>query len=76
MMRWLAILAALFAAQPVAASPVPAAEVRQALVEVGDSIANSVLDDQGRARGDYDWQAGRWNEYEVALARWSGRLRD
>lgn len=50
----------------VAAKPVPAAEVRAALIEVGDSIANVVLDEQGRARGDYGWQTGRWSEYEVA----------
>ncbi len=52
-------------AAPVAA-PVPAAEVRAALVEIGDSIANVVLDETGRARGDYDTLAGRWTEYEVA----------
>jgi hypothetical protein len=63
-----ALAAAILAlwALPAAAKPVPADEVRQTLIEVADSIGGSVLDAQGRARGDYSWQAGEWSEYEAA----------
>jgi hypothetical protein len=49
-----------------AATPVPAAEIRAALVEVADGIDRAILDDEGRARGDYDWERGTWSPYEVA----------
>jgi hypothetical protein len=61
----LALLLVLLAA-PLAAQPVPAADVRRALVETADAIDTVLLDAQGRARGDYDWQSGEWREYEVA----------
>ncbi len=51
---------------PLAAQPVPANEVRAALVETANAIDTVLLDAQGRARGDYDWQSGKWREYEVA----------
>jgi hypothetical protein len=65
-MRWLLPLLALFCAPPALATSVPAAEVRQAIAEIADAIDAVLLDDQGRARGDYDWQSGTWREYEVA----------
>jgi uncharacterized protein YyaL (SSP411 family) len=63
-----AALAAVFLAfsLPVAAQPVPQFEVKQALTEIADGIDKVLLDGRGKARGDYDWQAGQWLEYEVA----------
>lgn len=58
----------LFTAAPVAAapSPVPAAEIRKALGETGTAIAQTALDQEGKARGDYNWREGTWSSYEVA----------
>jgi hypothetical protein len=61
----LACVAALLST-PLAAQSVPATEVRVALTETADAIDKVLLDEQGRARGDYDWQSGKWREYEVA----------
>ncbi len=65
-MRWIALLLFVLTGTPVAAEPVPAAAVRTALVESADAIDRVLLDEQGRARGDYDWKRGRWSDYEVA----------
>lgn len=65
MNKSLALVLLLWAA-PLAAQPVPATEVRAAVAEIADAIDTVLLDDQGRARGDYDWQSGTWREYEVA----------
>lgn len=51
---------------PVAAQPVPSKEVKQAITEIADSIDRVLLDENGKARGDYDWRSGQWREYEVA----------
>ncbi len=57
----------LFAPLPaVAADPVPSAEVRKALDETATAIAQSALDKDGKARGDYNWREGTWGPYEVA----------
>lgn len=56
----------LMLAAPIGAQPVPASEVRAALVETANAIDTVLLDVEGRARGDYDWQSGSWREYEVA----------
>jgi hypothetical protein len=53
-------------ALPAHAQPVPPAEVKQALVEIADGIDAVLLDETGKAKGDYDWEAGAWREYEVA----------
>lgn len=53
-------------AAPAAAQPVPATEVRTAVAEIADGIDQVLLDSDGKARGDYDWQSGEWREYEVA----------
>ena len=65
-MRGVLALALLLFAAPAAAQPVPAADVRAAITEIADAIDTVLLDHQGRARGDYDWQSGSWREYEVA----------
>lgn len=48
------------------AQPVSPHEVQVALVEISDTIAARLMDDQGRARGDYHWADGEWREYEAA----------
>jgi uncharacterized protein YyaL (SSP411 family) len=63
--RFVAALA-LFAGTSAAAQPVPPVEVKAALTEIADGIDTVLLDEAGKARGDYDWQSGRWSEYEVA----------
>jgi uncharacterized protein YyaL (SSP411 family) len=40
--------------------------VRAALVEISDAMAARLLDEKGRARGDYHWADGRWRDYETA----------
>ncbi len=65
-MKQILVFAAILLAVPVYAQPVPATEIRAALVETADAIDSVLLDEQGRARGDYDWQSGSWREYEVA----------
>ena len=62
----LALIAALMAVVPAKAHPVPAADVRAAIVEITDAMATRLMDEQGRARGDYHWATGEWREYEVA----------
>jgi hypothetical protein len=57
---------ALALASPGLAQPVPPSDVRHALAESANAIDLIVLDDRGRARGDYDWLEGRWWPYEVA----------
>jgi hypothetical protein len=64
--RFLALLLLAFATPATATVPVAPATIRQALVEVADGIDRVILDGQGRARGDYDWEAGTWSPYEVA----------
>ena len=49
-----------------AVEPVPSTEVKATIVEIADSIDRVLLDDEGKARGDYDWKSGEWREYEVA----------
>lgn len=49
-----------------AAAPVPAAEVRTALADTSRAIHMVVLDEKGRARGDYHLTQGEWREYEAA----------
>jgi uncharacterized protein YyaL (SSP411 family) len=51
---------------PAMAQPVPPAEVKAAITEIADGIDTVLLDEEGKARGDYDWQTGQWSEYEVA----------
>ncbi len=65
-MKTLFTAALLTFSMPVSAQPVPPSEVKQALFEIADSIDAVLLDGAGKARGDYDWQAGTWREYEVA----------
>ncbi len=67
-MRRLAFAALLLiaAAPALAAGPVPSTEVRKALDETGTAIAESALDSEGKARGDYIWRDGTWRPYEVA----------
>ncbi len=65
-MRWLIAPLLALVSTPSFGAPVPAREVKQALSEVADSIANVVLDADGKARGDYDWRSGQWNEFEPA----------
>jgi uncharacterized protein YyaL (SSP411 family) len=60
------LVAALMAVVPAQAHPVPAADVRAAIVEITDAMATRLMDEQGRARGDYHWATGEWREYEVA----------
>lgn len=60
------LLPASLAAGPLPSGVVPSEAVRAALVETADVIDHVLLDESGRARGDYDWQRGRWSEYEVA----------
>jgi hypothetical protein len=63
----MALMAVLLAISlPIAAQPIPQSEVKQALIEIADGIGVVLLDKQGKARGDYDWQTGQWLEYEVA----------
>lgn len=62
----LALIAALMAVVPAQAHPVPAADVRAAIIEITDAMATRLMDEQGRARGDYHWATGEWREYEVA----------
>jgi hypothetical protein len=50
----------------VSAQPVPAAKVRATVVELADAVDRVLLDDRGAARGDYHWQRGVWEQYEVA----------
>lgn len=57
---------ALLLAHPAAAQPIPPGEVKSALAEITDRIDLTLLDDAGKARGDYDWQSGIWSEYEAA----------
>ncbi len=58
--------AMLACALPVAAQPVSSTEAKQALVEIANGIDTVLLDEAGKARGDYEWEAGAWREYEVA----------
>jgi hypothetical protein len=62
----LALIAALMALAPAQAAPVPVAEVRAALTQITDAMAARLMDDHGRARGDYHWASGEWREYEPA----------
>jgi len=64
--RWLAAALLLAGAPALAADPVPSSEVRKALDETGTAIAQSALDKEGKARGDYNWREGTWGPYEVA----------
>ena len=67
MKRFLAmVMLMLMGASAAAAEPVPAAEVNAALIAIADGIDQVLLDPEGKARGDYDWQSGTWREYEVA----------
>ncbi len=55
------------AVQPAAANAmVPQAAIRRALIETADAIDTMLLDEHGRAKGDYYWREGRWSPYEVA----------
>ncbi len=65
-MKPVLLLCGLLLALPVAAQPVPAAQVRQALDESARAIASVLLDADGKARGDYHWGEGRWTAYETA----------
>lgn len=66
-MRVLLALAALVLPAPEPApTPLPAAEARRALTETAAAIAGTVLDADGKAKGDYLWKTGRWSEYEAA----------
>jgi hypothetical protein len=56
---------ALLLAAPVAAGPAPD-DVRAAIRATAAAIPAVLLDSEARARGDYDWRAGRWAEYETA----------
>jgi uncharacterized protein YyaL (SSP411 family) len=62
----LAFLAALSLPAASLAQPVPEQEVRAALIEISDAIADRLLDEKGRAKGDYYWAEGEWREYEAA----------
>jgi hypothetical protein len=53
-------------APAVSAQPVPAAKIRATVVELADAVDRVLLDDRGAARGDYHWQRGVWEPYEVA----------
>jgi hypothetical protein len=46
--------------------PPDAAQVRAAIAGGAEAIDRVLLDERGAARGDYEWQAGRWQPYEVA----------
>lgn len=48
------------------AAPVPARDVRTAVREMAGAIDRVILDERGAARGDYHWQRGVWEPYEVA----------
>lgn len=48
------------------AGPVDPAIIRSALVDTADAIDKVLLDEVGRAKGDYYWREGRWSPYEVA----------
>lgn len=54
------------AAQAVSPPPVLQSDVIQALTEIADGIDKVLLDDAGKARGDYDWRTGAWRDYEAA----------
>jgi uncharacterized protein YyaL (SSP411 family) len=62
----LILLSGLSAGAAAQAQSVPAQEVRAALIEITDAMATRLMDDQGRARGDYHWATGEWREYEAA----------
>jgi hypothetical protein len=64
--RLVLVLALGALAAPTDAEPLPTADVRSALIETADAIDRTVLDEHGRARGDYNWLEGRWSPYEVA----------
>jgi uncharacterized protein YyaL (SSP411 family) len=60
-------LCALLAVLPSVAfgQAIPAKDVRLALDQVARSVATTVLDDAGKARGDYDWRSSSWSDYEA-----------
>lgn len=71
------LLAALFFVAPAAASeparqiaavsaPVAAADIRTAVRAMADAVDRVLLDEHGAARGDYHWERGVWEPYEVA----------
>jgi hypothetical protein len=62
----LILLAGLITSTAAQAQPVPAREVQTALIQISDAIAARLMDDEGRARGDYHWADGHWREYEAA----------
>jgi hypothetical protein len=49
-----------------AGQAVAAADIRKALVETADAIDSVLLDESGKAKGDYLWFEGKWSPYEVA----------
>lgn len=51
---------------PSAAVVSDAAVIRVAVDEMADAIDRVLLDERGAARGDYHWQRGVWEPYEVA----------
>ncbi len=65
MKRWLALLAALLAGCAHAA-PITEAELRGAIADGAAHAAQTAMDGNGMARGDYDITTGRWTPYEPA----------
>lgn len=47
-------------------APVSQSAIRRALIETADAIDHVLLDEHGRAKGDYYWREGQWSPYEVA----------
>lgn len=45
---------------------VPASEILAAVRPLADAVDRILLDERGAARGDYHWERGVWEPYEVA----------
>lgn len=66
-MKKLLAVAALLAVSPASAqTQMTPVEARRVLAQTASAIANTVLDERGRAKGDYSWKEGQWTEYEPA----------